>query len=92
MRLMAESWSKKTKSVRGREENRMQSFRDFTVVYAKVGEKTTRSACSDLGRAIAKPVEGWAGLSPGESLRFTDIFLPYKKAEHRPSPDASHDH
>ncbi len=66
----------------------LQSFRDFTVVYAKVGE-TYEVRMLDLGRRDGEYVEVLGGLHPGEIYVTDNSFL--IKADIDKSA-ASHDH
>ena len=66
----------------------LQSFRDFTVVYAKVGE-TYEVRMLDLGRLDDTNVEVLGGLRPGETYVTDNSFL--IKADIDKS-GASHDH
>tara|TARA_R110002094_G_scaffold15088_2_gene26367 strand:+ start:1742 stop:3007 length:1266 start_codon:yes stop_codon:yes gene_type:complete len=88
MRLTAEVVIAENEVPLGVKETGLQSFRDFTVVYAKVGE-TYEVRMLDLGRRDGKIVEVLGGLSPGEIYVTDNSFL--IKADIDKS-GASHDH
>jgi len=88
MRLMAEVVVEENEVPLGVKETGLQSFRDFTVVYAKVGE-TYEVRMLDLGRRDGQTVEVLGGLSPGEVYVTDNSFL--IKADIDKS-GASHDH
>lgn len=69
-------------------ESGLQSFRDFTVVYAKVGD-TYEVRMLELGRRDGERVEVLGGLRPGEIYVTENSFL--IKADIEKS-GASHDH
>ena len=88
MRLMAEVVIAENEVPLGVKETGLQSFRDFTVVYARVGE-TYEVRMLDLGRRDGETVEVLGGLSPGEIYVTENSFL--IKADIDKS-GASHDH
>lgn len=88
MRLMAEVVIAENEVPLGVKETGLQSFRDFTVVYAKIGE-TYEVRMLDLGRRDGKIVEVLGGLRPGEIYVTDNSFL--IKADIDKS-GASHDH
>jgi len=88
MRLIAEVVIAENDVPLGVKETGLQSFRDFTVVYAKVGE-TYEVRMLDLGRRDGETVEVLGGLSPGEIYVTENSFL--IKADIDKS-GASHDH
>ena len=88
MRLMAEVVIAENEVPLGVKETGLQSFRDFTVVYARVGE-TYEVRMLDLGRRDGETVEVLGGLSPGEIYVTDNSFL--IKADIDKS-GASHDH
>lgn len=88
MRLMADVVIAESDVPLGVKETGLQSFRDFTVVYAKVGE-TYEVRMLDLGRRDGKIVEVLGGLRPGEIYVTDNSFL--IKADIDKS-GASHDH
>ncbi len=69
-------------------ESGLQSFRDFTVVYARVGD-TYEVRMLDLGRRDGEFVEVLSGLEPGTTYVTENSFL--VKADIEKS-GASHDH
>ncbi len=69
-------------------ESGLQSFRDFTVVYAQVGD-TYEVRMLDLGRRDGKFIEVLGGLEPGTTYVTENSFL--VKADIEKS-GASHDH
>ena len=69
-------------------ESGLQSFRDFTVVYARVGD-TYEVRMLDLGRRDGKFIEVLGGLEPGTTYVTENSFL--VKADIEKS-GASHDH
>ena len=66
----------------------LQSFRDFTVVYARVGD-TYEVRMLDLGRSDGEHVEVLGGLEPGTTYVTGNSYL--VKADIEKS-GASHDH
>ena len=69
-------------------ENGLQSFRDFTVVYAKVGD-TYEVRMLDLGRRDGEFVEVLGGLEPGTTYVTENSYLVKADVE---KSGASHDH
>lgn len=88
MRLMAEVVIAENEVPLAVKETGLQSFRDFTVVYAKVGE-TYEVRMLDLGQRDGETVEVLGGLRPGEIYVTENSFL--IKADIDKS-GASHDH
>ncbi|MFN7168268.1 MAG: efflux RND transporter periplasmic adaptor subunit [Pannonibacter sp.] len=88
MRLMAEVVIAETEVPLTVREAGLQSFRDFTVVYAKVGD-TYEVRMLELGRRDGERVEVLGGLRPGEIYVTDNSFL--IKADIDKS-GASHDH
>lgn len=88
MRLMAQVIIGENEVPLAVRESGLQSFRDFTVVYAKVGE-TYEVRMLDLGRRDGERVEVLGGLRPGETYVTDNSFL--IKADIDKS-GASHDH
>jgi cobalt-zinc-cadmium efflux system membrane fusion protein len=88
MRLMAEVVIAETEVPLTVQESGLQSFRDFTVVYAKVGD-TYEVRMLELGRRDGERVEVLGGLRPGEIYVSDNSFL--IKADIDKS-GASHDH
>lgn len=88
MRLMAEVVVAEQEVPLAVRETGLQTFRDFTVVYAKVGE-TYEVRMLDLGRRDGDRVEVLGGLRPGETYVTENSFL--IKADIDKS-GASHDH
>ena len=88
MRLMAEVVVAEHEVPLAVRETGLQSFRDFTVVYAKVGE-TYEVRMLDLGQRDGERVEVLGGLRPGETYVTENSFL--IKADIDKS-GASHDH
>ncbi|PKP82715.1 MAG: HlyD family secretion protein [Alphaproteobacteria bacterium HGW-Alphaproteobacteria-18] len=88
MRLMAEVVIAENEVPLTVREAGLQSFRDFTVVYAKVGD-TYEVRMLELGRRDGERVEVLAGLRPGEIYVTDNSFL--IKADIEKS-GASHDH
>ena len=88
MRLMAEVVVAEHEVPLAVRETGLQSFRDFTVVYAKVGD-TYEVRMLDLGRRDGDRVEVLGGLSAGETYVIENSFL--IKADIDKS-GASHDH
>ena len=66
----------------------MQSFRDFTVVYAKVDD-TYEVRMLDLGRRDGEFVEVLGGLEPGTDYVIENSYLVKADVE---KSGASHDH
>lgn len=69
-------------------EGGLQSFRDFTVVYAKVGD-TYEVRMLDLGRRDGEFVEVLGGLEPGTTYVIENSYLVKADVE---KSGASHDH
>ena len=69
-------------------ESGLQSFRDFTVVYAKVGD-TYEVRMLDLGRRDGEFVEVLGGLEPGTTYVIENSYLVKADVE---KSGASHDH
>jgi len=69
-------------------ESGLQSFRDFTVVYAKVGD-TYEVRMLDLGRRDGEFVEVVGGLEPGTTYVIENSYLVKADVE---KSGASHDH
>ncbi len=69
-------------------ETGLQSFRDFTVVYAKVGD-TYEVRMLDLGRRDGEFVEVLGGLEPGTTYVIENSYLVKADVE---KSGASHDH
>ena len=69
-------------------ESGLQSFRDFTVVYARVGE-TYEVRMLDLGRRDGEFVEVLGGLEPGTTYVVENSYLVKADVE---KSGASHDH
>lgn len=88
MRLMAEIVIAENEVPLTVRESGLQSFRDFTVVYAKVGD-TYEVRMLELGRRDGERVEVLGGLQPGETYVTENSFL--IKADIDKS-GASHDH
>lgn len=88
MRLMAEVVIAENEVPLTVRESGLQSFRDFTVVYAKVGD-TYEVRMLELGRRDGERVEVLGGLRPGEIYVTENSFL--IKADIEKS-GASHDH
>lgn len=88
MRLMAEVVIAENEVPLTVKETGLQSFRDFTVVYAKVGD-TYEVRMLELGRRDGERVEVLGGLRPGEIYVTDNSFL--IKADIDKS-GASHDH
>lgn len=88
MRLMAEVVIAENEVPLTVREAGLQSFRDFTVVYAKVGD-TYEVRMLELGRRDGERVEVLGGLRPGEIYVTDNSFL--IKADIEKS-GASHDH
>jgi cobalt-zinc-cadmium efflux system membrane fusion protein len=88
MRLMAQVVIAENEVPLAVRETGLQSFRDFTVVYAKVGE-TYEVRMLELGRRDGEMVEVISGLRPGEIYVTENSFL--IKADIDKS-GASHDH
>lgn len=88
MRLMAEVVIAENEVPLTVRETGLQSFRDFTVVYAKVGD-TYEVRMLELGRRDGERVEVLGGLRPGEIYVTDNSFL--IKADIEKS-GASHDH
>ena len=88
MRLMAEVVVAENEAPLVVKESGLQSFRDFTVVYAKVDE-TYEVRMLDLGNSDGEQIEVLGGLRPGEEYVTENSFL--IKADIDKS-GASHDH
>jgi len=88
MRVMANVVTGETEVPLAVRESGLQSFRDFTVVYAKVGE-TYEVRMLDLGASDGEYVEVLGGLAPGTEYVSENSFL--IKADIEKS-GASHDH
>lgn len=88
MRLMAEIVVDENEVPLTVRESGLQSFRDFTVVYARVGD-TYEVRMLELGRRDGERVEVLDGLRPGETYVTENSFL--IKADIDKS-GASHDH
>lgn len=88
MRLMSEVVIAENEVPLTVRESGLQSFRDFTVVYAKVGD-TYEVRMLELGRRDGERVEVLGGLQPGETYVTENSFL--IKADIDKS-GASHDH
>ena len=69
-------------------ETGLQSFRDFTVVYAKVGD-TYEVRMLDLGRRDGEFIEVLGGLEPGTTYVTENSYLVKADVE---KSGASHDH
>jgi cobalt-zinc-cadmium efflux system membrane fusion protein len=69
-------------------ESGLQSFRDFTVVYAKVGD-TYEVRMLDLGRRDGEFIEVLGGLEPGTTYVIENSYLVKADVE---KSGASHDH
>ena len=88
MRVMANVVTGETEVPLAVRESGLQSFRDFTVVYAKVGE-TYEVRMLDLGASDGEYIEVLGGLAPGTEYVSENSFL--IKADIEKS-GASHDH
>lgn len=88
MRVMASVVTGESEVPLAVRESGLQSFRDFTVVYAKVGE-TYEVRMLDLGESDGEFVEVLGGLDPGTEYVSANSFL--IKADIEKS-GASHDH
>ena len=88
MRLMAEVVVAENEAPLVVKESGLQSFRDFTVVYAKVDE-TYEVRMLELGNSDGEQIEVLGGLRPGEEYVTENSFL--IKADIDKS-GASHDH
>jgi cobalt-zinc-cadmium efflux system membrane fusion protein len=66
----------------------LQPFRDFTVVYTKIGN-TYEVRMLDLGRQDAEWVEVLGGLEPGSTYVTTNSYVLKADVE---KDGASHDH
>ena len=88
MRVMANVVTGETEVPLAVRESGLQSFRDFTVVYAKVGE-TYEVRMLDLGASDGESIEVLGGLAPGTEYVSENSFL--IKADIEKS-GASHDH
>ena len=88
MRVMANVVTDETDVPLAVKESGLQSFRDFTVVYAKVGE-TYEVRMLDLGARDGDFIEVLGGLAPGTEYVSENSFL--IKADIEKS-GASHDH
>ncbi|HCE21357.1 MAG TPA: hypothetical protein DF282_02450 [Hyphomonas sp.] len=88
MRVMASVVTGESEVPLAVRESGLQSFRDFTVVYAKVGE-TYEVRMLDLGKSDGEFVEVLGGLDPGTEYVSANSFL--IKADIEKS-GASHDH
>ena len=88
MRVMANVVTGETEVPLAVRKSGLQSFRDFTVVYAKVGE-TYEVRMLDLGASDGEYIEVLGGLAPGTEYVSENSFL--IKADIEKS-GASHDH
>ncbi|RAN33108.1 efflux RND transporter periplasmic adaptor subunit [Hyphomonas pacifica] len=88
MRIMAEVTTAETEVPLAVRESGLQSFRDFTVVYAKVDE-TYEVRMLDIGRRDGEYAEILGGVKPGETYVTENSYL--IKADIEKS-GASHDH
>ncbi|MBD3771642.1 MAG: HlyD family efflux transporter periplasmic adaptor subunit [Rhodobacterales bacterium] len=88
MRIMAEVTTAETDVPLAVRESGLQSFRDFTVVYAKVDE-TYEVRMLEIGRRDGQYAEILGGLKPGETYVTDNSYL--IKADIEKS-GASHDH
>lgn len=88
MRVVANVVTGETEVPLAVRESGLQSFRDFTVVYAKVGE-TYEVRMLDLGASDGEYIEVLGGLAPGTEYVSENSFL--IKADIEKS-GASHDH